>query len=353
MTRMHNWMAFVLGTCAVVIAAPGATAQSVDATAPSPAPAVPAVPPYADTTAFVERELTVGTGTFALPATLTLPRTADSGDPVPIVVLVHGSGPHDRDETVGEKKPFRDLAWGLATRGVGVLRYEKRTRLHAAQMDLQSITVEDETIADALLALALARTQPEVDGRRVYVLGHSLGAMVAPEIAVRDGAVAGVIMLAAGARPLADMMLEQLDYVATMPENQIPQATAQIAQLRALMKRIATHEAAPEDMGLGAPASYFYDLDERAAPAKALAVGVPLLLLQGGRDYQVTMADFAIWQKTLAGRDDVVFRAYPDLNHLFVHGTGKSTPVEVMTAPGNVAEEVIADISAFVGGSRR
>lgn len=348
MGRIGDWMVLVAGAGAVVAALPaGARAQSEAAQATAEAP------PYADTTAFVERDVTVGSGTFELPGTLTLPRTADASSRVPVVVLVHGSGPHDRDETVGGKKPFRDLAWGLATRGVGVLRYEKRTRVHAAQMDLKAVTVEHETVADALLALALVRTQPEVDGRRVYLLGHSLGAMVAPEIAVRDGAVAGVIMLAAGARPLAEMMLEQLDYVATMPENQMPQAAAQIAQLRALMERIATHEAVPEDMGLGAPASYFYDLNERAAPARALEVKAPMLLLQGGRDYQVTMADVAIWQETFAGRDDVVVRAYPDLNHLFVRGTGMSTPREVMMTPGYVAEEVIADIAEFVSRSSR
>ncbi len=311
-------------------------------------------PPYADPSAFVEREVTVGSAPYALPGTLTLPVGANAEAPVPVVVLVHGSGPNDRDETVGMRKPFRDLAWGLASRGIGVLRYEKRTRLYAGQMDLKAITIEEETVADALSALALARAQPESDGGRVYLLGHSLGAMIAPEIAVRDAEVAGVIMMAAGARPLAESLLHQLDYIAAQPENQVPQAVAQIAQMRTAAERLASREAAPEDMSMGgAPASYFYDLTERASPDKALEVDAPILLLHGERDYQVTMEDFSIWQRTLAGRETVHLRSYPGLDHLFVAGTAPSTPRETMTAPGFVADTVVADIAAFVQGRFR
>ncbi|HEU5208876.1 MAG TPA: alpha/beta fold hydrolase, partial [Longimicrobiales bacterium] len=293
--------------------------------------------------------LTVGSAPFELPATLTMPRAAGEG-PVPVVVLVHGSGPNDRDGTVGVKKPLRDLAWGLASRGVAVLRYEKRTRVHAARMDLANPTIEEETIADALAALQLVRTQPELDAERVFVLGHSLGAMVAPEIAVRDGQLAGVIMMAAGARPLAESMVHQLDHVAKQPENQVPQAAAQIAQLRAAAERIASKQAPPDDRSMGVPASYFYDLNVRAAPTRALEVDAPMLILQGERDYQVTMDDFAIWKRTLEGRNDVVLRSYPGLDHLFVSGDAPSTPRETMLAPGHVAQEVIEDVVELVKG---
>lgn len=307
-------------------------------------------PEYADTTALVERALSVGSAPFELPATLTLPGAADGT--VPVVVLVHGSGPNDRDGTVGVKKPLKDLAWGLASQGVAVLRYEKRTRVHAAQMDFANVTVEEEAIADALAALQLVRAQPEIDAGRVYLLGHSLGGMVAPEIAIRDGGLAGVIMMAAGGRPLAESLIAQLDYVAQMPENRIPQAAAQIEQMRAMAQRVASREAAPEEMGLGAPASYFYDLDERTAPAHARDVQSPLLILQGERDYQVTMEDFGIWKETLADRDDVVFRSYAGLDHLFVFGEATSTPRETMLAPGHVAVQVITDVAEFVRASR-
>ena len=157
-------------------------------------------------------------------------------------------------------------------------------------------------------------------------------------------------MMAPAARPLAEVILEQLDYVITLPENNSPAAREQIGKLRALVERVAAGDAPPGDQALGAPAAYFYDLNERAAPGRALDYAGPILVLQGERDYQVTMEDFRIWQETLAGRANVVFRSYPALDHLFVAGSGTSTPRETMTVPGFVAQEVIADIAAFVLG---
>jgi hypothetical protein len=96
-------------------------------------PAAYQSPTYAVPAAFREQELIIGQGgEWPLPATLTMP--AAGKGPFPAVVLVHGSGPNDRDETLGPNKPFRDLAWGLATQGIAVLRYEKRTREHAAKI---------------------------------------------------------------------------------------------------------------------------------------------------------------------------------------------------------------------------
>ena len=85
-------------------------------------------PSYVESNSFTETEVTVGTGEWALPGTLTIPKGTG---PFPAVVLVHGSGPNDRDETIGPNKPFKDIAWGLASRGIVVLRYDKRTLAHA------------------------------------------------------------------------------------------------------------------------------------------------------------------------------------------------------------------------------
>ena len=90
----------------------------------------------------------------------------------PGVVLVHGSGPNDRDETIGPNKPFRDLAWGLATRGIAVLRYEKRTKRHRLKMALlaNSLTVKEETIDDAVAAVTTLHAVEEIDASRIFVL---------------------------------------------------------------------------------------------------------------------------------------------------------------------------------------
>ncbi|NJD10243.1 MAG: alpha/beta fold hydrolase, partial [Gemmatimonadetes bacterium] len=302
-------------------------------------------PRYARRDAFEEVELTVGAEGWPLGATLTLPKAAGK---VPVVVLVHGSGPNDRNEMVGGVQVFHDLAWGLASNGVAVLRYDKRTFRHGARLVGQPITVTEEVIADALTALAKVREQYGIDPNRVYLLGHSLGGMLAPEIAVQDGELAGVILMAGATRSLPALAIEQLDYIATLPESQAPAAQQQLAQMRAMLVKVEKHELAPTQDAGGAPASYFYDLEQRAPVQFVPRLKGPVLVLQGGRDYQVTKTDYDAWQAALAPVPGVRFRWYEDLNHLFVTGQGKATPAEYATSRGHVDARVIADIAEFV-----
>ena len=306
---------------------------------PAPTPG----PPYAEESKFREVEVQVGSDPWVLPGTLSIPAGAGR---FPAVVMVHGSGPHDRDETVGGTKVFRDLAWGLASRGIAVLRYEKRTKTHGAKMG-GDVTLDSEVIEDALAGLELVRSSASVDAEHVYVLGHSLGAILAPEIARRDGRLAGAIMMAGSARPIDEVMVEQLEYLAGLPLNAAPEAQAQIGAALAQVRRLASREAEGSELVLGAPAAYFYALADRDDVAAALRVDAPLLLLQGERDYQVTMKDFELWRSALKERPATSFRSFPSLNHLFVTGSGASTPVEY-AQPGFVAEDVIVTIHDWI-----
>ena len=152
----------------------------------TPPTAVPYQPPsYADQQSFTEQSVTVGEGTqWALPGTLTLPKGAG---PFPVVILVQGSGPNDRNEMIGPNRPFQDLAWGLASRGIAVLRYDKRTFVYPKQTQAESatFTVQQESIDDALQAAKLVRSMPEIDSKKIYVLGHSLLATWLPASASR------------------------------------------------------------------------------------------------------------------------------------------------------------------------
>jgi hypothetical protein len=169
-------------------------------------------PAYVNPRTFRETEVKFGHEQWLLPGTLTLPM----GDgPFPAVVLVHGSGPNDRDETIGPNKVFRDLAWGLGSRGIAVLRYEKRTRAHGTKMAAQTSfpTLAEEVTDDALAAVKLLRGQKTIDAKRIYVLGHSLGATLVPKIGAEDPAVAGLISLAGATLPLEDHILRQFTYI--------------------------------------------------------------------------------------------------------------------------------------------
>lgn len=302
-------------------------------------------PAYVHKDAFQEREVTVGTGEWALPGTLSVPVGAG---PFPAVVLVHGSGPNDRDETVGTEMPFRDLAWGLASRGVAVLRYEKRTREHGAKLaGVKDFTVQQETVDDALLAAGLLRHTQGIDPKRVFVLGHSLGGMMIPRIGQRDPQLAGLIVMAGAAKPLEDIILEQVSYLAAADGKVTDEEKSQIESLRAEVARVKALKPGDTGTALGAPDSYWLDLRGYNPPEAAKTLKTPLLILQGERDYQVTPDNFAAWKKALAGRSGVTFKSYPKLNHLFIEGEGKSTPADY-EKPGHVAEAVIADIAGWI-----
>jgi hypothetical protein len=321
----------------------------------APAGGADAAPGYADPAAFRESAMRVGSGHWALPGTLALPA---GGGPFPGLVLVHGSGPHDRDETIGPNRPFRDLAWGLASRGIGVLRYDKRTLVHAAGLmeARDRLTLEEETIADALTASRALRETAGIDGKRLYVLGHSLGGAALPRIASRDPRIAGLVMMAAPSRPLEDVLLDQMSYLFALDGAISGEETARLEEIKrqvARVKRADLAEAAePGDLPLGLGRSYWLDLRRHGSPEAAASIRRPILVLQGGRDYQVTATDLDGWRRALSGRSDVEFRLYPGLNHLFMEGTGPGTPAE-FDSPGHVAAAVIEDVAAWIKGSSR
>jgi len=308
-------------------------------------------PAYVNLDAFTEEDITLNAGTeWELPGSLTLPR----GDgPFPAVVLVHGSGPNDRNETIGPNQPFRDLAWGLASQGIAVLRYDKRTLVYGQQMAaLPGLTLEEETVQDALAAVKLLQGRPEIQSDGVFVLGHSLGATLAPRIAAQAPDLAGVILLAATARPLPAVAAEQLQYLAALDGEVTPQEQAMLDAAAAWVAAIDSYQAGdptpqPPIPELAAPMSYWLDLRDYDPLAAAQALDLPMLILQGERDYQVTMTDFELWQQALAGRANVTLKSYPALNHLFIAGEGPASPEEYAKA-GHVDQSVVDDIAKWV-----
>ncbi|HHY44938.1 MAG TPA: alpha/beta fold hydrolase [Firmicutes bacterium] len=308
-------------------------------------------PPYSVAGSFTEIPVEIGKEPWVLPGTLTIP--AGEG-PFPAVVLVHGSGPHDRDESIGPNKPFRDLAYGLASQGIAVLRYEKRTKQYTAELanEMATFTLKDEVVDDAAGAVAYLRQVDKIDPKRIFVLGHSLGASSAPRIAealmqTTGEYPAGLIMMAPNARPLTDLFLEQYRYLAELDGQVSDEEAAHLVEVEESVSKIREGSIKPGEMVLGAGKAYWDDLLAYDPAAVARDLGLPILLLQGERDYQVTMEDFALWQAELGDLANVTLRSMPGLNHLFMSGAGKSTPEEY-GVPGNIDETVIRAITEWV-----
>ena len=310
----------------------------------APAPAPPALPEGINETA-----VTVGAEGWPLDGILTRP---DGAGAVPAVVLVHGSGPLDADQTVFANKPFRDIAHGLARRGIASVRYVKRTRAYADRLkrELPDYTIADETVDDAVAAARWLRARDGIDPQAVFVLGHSLGGLMAPAIGAREPALAGLVVVAGPSRPAEDLLLEQVRYLA---ESQGVTAE-QIERLEAGRQRIkalARGEAVDAPLPLGMSAAWWQSMSAHDPVATARDLAMPMLILHGGRDYQVTADDYEGWRTGLAGRGGVEFRLYPRLNHLFLAGDEPSMPTEYLKA-GHVDDEPIADIAAWIASVR-
>jgi uncharacterized protein len=305
-------------------------------------------PDYVNAHAFTERESPVPSGLVTLPATLSLPK---GGGPFPAIVLVHESGPRDRDETFGGTRVFEDLAQGLASRGVAVLRYEKRTKTDQKELaGTRDMTLKDEVLDDAVAALAALRAVPGVDPSKVFVLGHGLGGLLAPRIALLDGKAAGLILLAAPSRPMSEVVHDQAEalsgpWASAAEKGMAPSFRREADALADLYA--GRLPASATGTIFGAPPAYWLELKAQTPAATAARPGLLILVLQGGRDVQVSGKDFAGWQRALKGVPRATLKTYPNLNHLFVAGEGPSAAAEYEKA-GHVERAVVEDIATFV-----
>ena len=303
-------------------------------------------PPEPGAAAYAERDFTIGEGDLALPGTLAMP---DGEGPFPAVVLVHGSGPNDRDGTIGPNHPLRDIAHGLAERGVAVLRYDKRTRVHPIAFAFnKEAGVDEESTDDTMAAVAALQTTPGIDPGRVFVFGHSRGAMLTPRIVQRTAGAAGGIMLAASSRSMLDLLPEQVERVGGIHGADPAALAARLEAINDVIARLRAGEDASDATAiLGASAAYLRSADALDPVADARALQQPLLILHGGHDIQVTDVDWQGWVDAFSNDPRVTLKRYPELGHLGILAD-PDRPMATYREPGVVDEGLIDDAAAWI-----
>ncbi|RCK71653.1 MAG: hypothetical protein IGBAC_1569 [Ignavibacteriae bacterium] len=302
------------------------------------------IPDYVNIAKFKETEVEFGKEEWKIKGTLTIPTRIQKP---PCVILIHGSGPNDRDETIGPNKPFKDIAWGLASNRIAVLRYDKRTKLYGHKMQPKSITVRNEVIEDVLEAIKYLKTRDDIDTNNIFLIGHSLGAMLAPAIAFEAQSIRGLILLAAPARKLESLILNQFQYIFSIDDKIDEEEKRQLEILSKQIDSLNNQTISENTQILGMYPDYFYELAKLNPIEIIKKLKKPVLILQGERDYQVTMEDFETFRKEFKNHDNVKLISYPGLNHLFMYGEGKSTPEETLR-PNSIGKMIIEDMNNWI-----
>ena len=303
----------------------------------------------------IKEKIVIGKGTeFPLNGILTLPENSEK--PVPAVVFVHGSGSSNMDEKVMKMTPFKDLAEGLANHGIASVRYDKRSFAHGRKMLKKgNLTVKEEVIEDAVLASKLLKNDPRIDPGKVFIIGHSMGAMLAPRIDAEGGNFKGLVFLAGTLDTLEEVLFRQLDemkngkskimsWVASAQEKKFRKSFENLYEL-------SDEEAKKIPYAGGVNLYYFKEMGEQRAEDYLEKTEKPVLIMQGSRDLQVSLEkDFCGYKRAFGERENFSFRLYEGLNHCFVPALYDdiSKATKEFSKERHIEDNIISDIAGWI-----
>jgi hypothetical protein len=296
-----------------------------------------------------EIDIEFGLEKWKLPGKITLPE--EEGE-YPLLILVHGSGPNNMNETVGLNEPFKDIAYYLAEKGIAVLRYDKRTYAHSATItNFEEFTVNEETIEDAAEAVKFSSALDYIDGDEIFVLGHSLGAYLMPRIAEVTDEASGYIMASGIYSSLADIIPYQIEYLINLDGTISEEEQKQIDETKIMAYKMKNPETIEDgELVFGAHKAYWEDLASYDSVELAGNIEKPVFVFQGDRDYQVPVSEFELLQKSLKQKENFNFKIYEGLNHILMFGTETPSPQDYYVK-NTVYPPLLDDIVDFINNN--
>ena len=259
------------------------------------------------------------------------------------------------DEKVMKLRPFKDIAEGLSYEGIAAGRYDKRTFAHARKLRNAEATVEMETIEDAIRAAELLRQDPRIDENRIYIIGHSMGGMLAPRIDAECGYFKGLILMAGTPYRLEDIVVRQLKQAGNsggfLMKKIVELETKVYAKRFDNLYTMPEEEAKKKKFAGNLSLYYFREMGLKTAGDYLLESDKPVMIMQGGKDFRVLKdVDFDGFKQILKDKDNVTYKLYDDLNHVFVKGIYNdiTKASKEYSVPQHVDVRVIKDIAAFI-----
>lgn len=242
--------------------------------------------------------------------------------------MMAGSGNSDYN---GFQGLYFRMANEIAKNGIAVFRYNKRIAQYGAESLPLDYDLNDEYVEDLGNAVATLQATELVDCKQIYVAGHSLGGYVIPQANQVVEGVDGYIMLSAPARPVIDLYQEQIEYLVNL-DGEVTEQEAQMQEATNVDIAIIRNpgDLADDTIVLGYYLLYWVTQNSYDPLSLATEIEVPVLVIQGGRDYQVTVEEYELWQQ-VKNNDLWTYKYYDTLSHIYNEGGEPPSPVDYHT----------------------
>lgn len=289
------------------------------------------LPDYIDTTKFTEEEIIVK-DIYDLNGKVTIPKNFKNDV---VFILVHGSGPQDMDGSFGKHKFLQNIAWGLSSIGYATVRYNKLTLQHGSRLvrENANITQDDEYNNSIKGAVNYVQSNNSLKDKKIILIGHSQGASAITAFSNNKN-ISGLILLSGSPRKLYDIYTEQLEYIfgleGGLNKSEITileEHKDKVSYYKANKSRTIAKDSLPLDLNY----NYLIHLDKFDPIDNLSKTSIPVLVISGGHDYQVTIKDFELWKSGLGDNNHIKFKLIENVNHIYGETDNMSVPSDYKT----------------------